>query len=374
MKATISPRPKETSDRNSRRAGRGVALIPPRYGMSAVASLQLLEGASADPKSRGNDARLPVGLKSGIEALSGIPMDAVIVHYNSSEPAQVTARAYAQGSHIYVAPGQERHLPHEAWHVVQQAQGRVQPTRRRNGGAVINDDQSLENEADVMGACALATSLPVVDKTAARPGPAAAKNSRSARQPEIGSGNLVGDAEAGSNDRAQESFAPSAGARGVAAGRASGAGDAARLSSFQLVADDCESMVGQRRTASLIASSPRQVAQRQYAEALYGGRQMATQHRAMDSMQAGSGVVQGEFWDEAKVGLELTFQNGGTKAYLGTAAGQKKFASLRKDGLPNWWSGLTERWKKKLLDDKANKMPESAVLKTETKRTENKRT
>ena len=36
------------------------------------------------------------------------------------------ARAYTQGSEIYMAPGQERHLAHEAWHVVQQKQGRVQ--------------------------------------------------------------------------------------------------------------------------------------------------------------------------------------------------------------------------------------------------------
>jgi hypothetical protein len=48
-------------------------------------------------------------------------MDHVKVHYNSSQPAQLNALAYAQGSDIHVAPGQEQHLPHEAWHVVQQA-------------------------------------------------------------------------------------------------------------------------------------------------------------------------------------------------------------------------------------------------------------
>ena len=43
--------------------------------------------------------------------------------------------------------GQEAHLPHEAWHVVQQKQGRVKPTLQMKGAA-INDDGALEREAD----------------------------------------------------------------------------------------------------------------------------------------------------------------------------------------------------------------------------------
>jgi hypothetical protein len=67
----------------------------------------------------------------------------------------LNAHAYAQGSEIHVAPGQERHLPHEAWHVVQQAQGRVKPTMQMKAGVPVNDDAGLESEADVMGAKAL---------------------------------------------------------------------------------------------------------------------------------------------------------------------------------------------------------------------------
>ena len=81
-------------------------------------------------------------------------MDHVKVHYNSSQPAQFMAHAFAQGGQIHLAPGQEHHLPHEAWHVVQQAQGRVRVTRQAKGIG-INDDPELENEADVMGARAL---------------------------------------------------------------------------------------------------------------------------------------------------------------------------------------------------------------------------
>ena len=109
---------------------------------------------AASPPSR-NRTGLPNELKAGIESLSGVSLDPVEVHYNSSQPAQLDALAYAQGTHIHVAPGQERHLPHEAWHVVQQAQGRVQPTRQLTQGVPVNDDQTLEQEADVMGAKAL---------------------------------------------------------------------------------------------------------------------------------------------------------------------------------------------------------------------------
>ncbi|WP_298507592.1 DUF4157 domain-containing protein [uncultured Kordia sp.] len=101
-----------------------------------------------------NNTGLPNNLKSGIESLSGHSMDDVKVHYNSSKPAQLNAHAYAQGTNIHVASGQEKHLPHEAWHVVQQKQGRVQATKTVNG-AKINDNAGLEKEADVMGAKAL---------------------------------------------------------------------------------------------------------------------------------------------------------------------------------------------------------------------------
>ena len=97
-----------------------------------------------------NQTGMPDNLKSGIESLSGMDVSDVRVHYNSPRPAQLSAHAYAQGSDIHLAAGQEKHLPHEAWHVVQQRQGRVQPTTQMRGEQ-INDDAGLEQEADVMG-------------------------------------------------------------------------------------------------------------------------------------------------------------------------------------------------------------------------------
>lgn len=112
----------------------------------AASQMNLIRSIQKKPNNTG----LPDNLKSGVENLSGYSMGDVKVHYNSDKPAQLNALAYAQGTDIHVAPGQEKHLPHEAWHVVQQKQGRVQPTMRMQDMSV-NDNESLEKEADVMG-------------------------------------------------------------------------------------------------------------------------------------------------------------------------------------------------------------------------------
>ncbi len=121
-----------------------------RAGVDEEEPLQgkALRAAQREPKP--NNTGLPDSLKSGIESLSGMSMDHVKVNYNSGKPADLNAHAYAQGSDIHVASGQEKHLPHEAWHTVQQAQGRVKPTTQM-AGAPVNDDAGLEREADVMG-------------------------------------------------------------------------------------------------------------------------------------------------------------------------------------------------------------------------------
>jgi Domain of unknown function (DUF4157) len=108
------------------------------------------ERVSPFPSRKKNNTGLPDRLKTGIENLSGMSLGDVNVHYHSSRPAQMRALAYTQGTDIHVGPGQERHLAHEAWHVVQQKQGRVQPTLQARGVA-INDDEELEKEAEVMG-------------------------------------------------------------------------------------------------------------------------------------------------------------------------------------------------------------------------------
>jgi hypothetical protein len=98
-----------------------------------VAHREQIEGTFGPAVTPPNRTGMPDALKSGIEALSGIDLSAVQVHRDSDKPAQLNALAYAQGRDIHLAPGQEQHLPHEAWHVVQQAQGRVPANLRPPG-------------------------------------------------------------------------------------------------------------------------------------------------------------------------------------------------------------------------------------------------
>ncbi len=104
-------------------------LAPGEFAVESPAQL----APQPDPKP--NNTGLPDKLKAGVESLSGMSLDNVKVDYNSSKPAQLNAHAYAQGTDIHMGPGQEQHLPQEAWHVVQQAQGRVNPTLQMRGAA-----------------------------------------------------------------------------------------------------------------------------------------------------------------------------------------------------------------------------------------------
>jgi hypothetical protein len=138
--------------REKTKAGKGEPVRQPAAktviaakGYTAVTQFMLPPAAK---HTAGN--ALPKQLKNNIEGLSGLPMDDVQVHYNSPEPARIGALASAKGNKIDLGPRQEKHLPHEAWHVVQQKQGRVKPTLQAKGLA-INDDNLLETEADIMG-------------------------------------------------------------------------------------------------------------------------------------------------------------------------------------------------------------------------------
>ena len=135
---------------------RGVALLLPGAGPSPT----LQKRASATPAARlppgpARMGSLPAPLRQGIQALAGLDLGGVRVHHDSPMPAALGAQAYAQGHDIHLAPGQDQHLPHEAWHVVQQAQGRVAPTVQMKGGWAVNNDLQLEKEADTMGARAV---------------------------------------------------------------------------------------------------------------------------------------------------------------------------------------------------------------------------
>lgn len=106
-----------------------------------------------------NKTGIPDDVKQRMEDSFGTDFSSVRVHPESSKAPEVGALAYTQGSDIHFAPGQfkpetstgRQLLGHELTHVIQQAEGRVQPTTEI-GGMAINDDISLENEADLLGA------------------------------------------------------------------------------------------------------------------------------------------------------------------------------------------------------------------------------
>lgn len=173
----VSPAPNVTRAHHAevvRRGGLAPGSLTPRdvmqlqraVGNRAVGKL-LARAAQPHPPQEGNKqplqkkenrTGLPDDLKAGVESLSGLSMDDVRVHYNSSRPAALRALAYTQGADIHIGPGHDLYLAHEAWHVVQQKQGRVKPTAHAEGYA-LNEERHLEAEADVMADRAARTTL-----------------------------------------------------------------------------------------------------------------------------------------------------------------------------------------------------------------------
>lgn len=121
----------------------------------------LLQGKFGAPLQRQaeNKTGIPDDVKQRMEDSFNTDFSGVRVHPDSSAAPEVGALAYTQGTDIHFAPGQfkpdtsagQQLLGHELAHVVQQAEGRVQPTTEI-GGMPVNDNEALEHEADVLGA------------------------------------------------------------------------------------------------------------------------------------------------------------------------------------------------------------------------------
>lgn len=122
----------------------------------------LLQGKFEQPAQRAeaaNETGIPDSVKQRMEDSFGTDFSGVRVHPESSKAPEVGALAYTQGTDIHFAPGQfkpdtsagQQLLGHELAHVIQQAEGRVQPTTEI-AGMPVNDNESLEREADALGA------------------------------------------------------------------------------------------------------------------------------------------------------------------------------------------------------------------------------
>lgn len=113
-----------------------------------------------------NQTGMPTHVKQKMEAAFQTDFSDVRIH-QGNEAREVGALAYTKGTDIHFAPGQyqpetdagQQLLGHELAHVIQQKEGRVKPTTSVKG-VPVNDDPSLEQEADQLGAKAAQFSLP----------------------------------------------------------------------------------------------------------------------------------------------------------------------------------------------------------------------
>lgn len=128
--------------------------------LSAAAASAGVSADAAPSQSAGSGRAIPEGPRAKMEQFFGRDFSAVRIH-EGDQATSLGALAYTQGTDIHFAPGQyqpetasgQELLGHELAHVVQQADGRVQPTAQAKGAA-LNDSSALEAEADSMGATA----------------------------------------------------------------------------------------------------------------------------------------------------------------------------------------------------------------------------
>lgn len=130
-----------------------------RQGMEEEEELQMKKAASTPiQRSSSSNSSMPEDVQAQMEDTFQADFSDVKIHANSESAPAVGALAYTQGNDIHFAQGQydpsssagQELLGHELTHVVQQREGRVQATTEISG-MPVNDDHSLENEADQMG-------------------------------------------------------------------------------------------------------------------------------------------------------------------------------------------------------------------------------
>ena len=148
--ASGSRQVQEALERQHRIASGAQVLQPYRNRDQALREQPAQKPAAQRRSGQTAGRALPQRLRGPLEAAAAVDLSAVRVHRNSPLPRRLGARAFSRGLEVHLGPGQERHLEHEAWHVVQQVTGRVRPTAHVHGQP-MNDDARLEAEADAAG-------------------------------------------------------------------------------------------------------------------------------------------------------------------------------------------------------------------------------
>ncbi|MBO9698569.1 MAG: DUF4157 domain-containing protein [Sporocytophaga sp.] len=123
-----------------------------------VPTMNQTEEVSQNNYASSSPGKIPFLIQRKMESSFGADFSDVNIHKDSSQSKELNAYAHTQGNDIHFAPGMynpesqkgQELLGHELTHVVQQREGRVQPTVQKKG-VNINDDKGLEKEADEMG-------------------------------------------------------------------------------------------------------------------------------------------------------------------------------------------------------------------------------
>lgn len=126
-------------------------------------------GSPGNDGNSGTSTNIPEDVLSKMENSFATSFADVKVKKDDTEASSLGAQAYTQGNNIHFAPGKfnpathtgQELLGHELTHVVQQRDGRVSGTQNKSTSgyshidtskeANINNDTSLESEADIMG-------------------------------------------------------------------------------------------------------------------------------------------------------------------------------------------------------------------------------
>jgi hypothetical protein len=138
----------EDADENNGESSQPKQLKSPGFSLDSSPVQKKEDGGS----SGGGDILSKMGSAMGADFSN------VNITTNSSKATDMGALAYAQGNDVHFAPGQynpgsqkgQELIGHELAHVKQQREGRVQANTSTNGQPV-NNDKSLEKEADDMG-------------------------------------------------------------------------------------------------------------------------------------------------------------------------------------------------------------------------------
>lgn len=153
--AKIQKKKQEEPQALQRKASKAKTMAPPQFALN-TSPAQKKESSST---SAGSATKLTGNVLDKVNGAVGMDLKDVRVHASSEKAVDAGALAFAQGNEIHFAPGQynpdtkkgQELIAHEAAHIKQQAEGRVQADGEV-AGMSLNSQDKHEKEADAVAA------------------------------------------------------------------------------------------------------------------------------------------------------------------------------------------------------------------------------